>query len=104
AENLGEQFLRHLCQPLGPARLLHLKAVHFNRQLRRAIEPRQIYKSPAFQLRAVAEVGIFRERIRLPATGLINHAPPQNSRRAVEVEEIAGARAGPVLEDKMPVE
>ena len=40
----------------------------------------------------------------LPAAGIFDHPPAQNAGRAVEVEEIAGARTSPMLQDKMAVE
>ena len=69
----GQQFLRALRQPLGPAELLHLETVDFNRQFGRAIEPGQVDELPALQLRAVAEVGIFGERVVLPAARVVDH-------------------------------
>ena len=55
-------------------------------------------------MRAVTEVGILGQRIVLPAAGVVDHFAAQNTGRAVEVEEVARARTGPVLQDKVPVQ
>ena len=102
--DLWQDLLRHLRETLGPSRLLHLKAVHLDGKLRGALKPRQIYESPSLELRAIAQVGILGQRIGLPAAGIVDHAAPQNARRPVEVEEVAGCRSRPVLEDEMPIE
>ena len=69
----GQQLHRDLRQALGPARLLHLEAVGFDRQLRRALDARDINEFPALQLRAIAEIGIFGQRVVLPSAGIVDH-------------------------------
>ena len=103
-QDRGQQLHGDLRQALGPSRLLHLEAMHLDGQLRGAIEARQVDEAPAFELRAIAEVGIFGEGIVLPAARVVDHGDAQNAGRAVEVEEVAGARARAVLEDEMAVE
>src|ERR1035438_9424493 len=100
----GQQLARALRQALGPTGLLHLESVHFHGKFRRAVQARHVDELPAFQLRAVTEVGIFGERIVLPAAGVLNRLAAQNTGRAVEVEEVARARASPVLQDEVPVQ
>ena len=64
----------------------------------------QEHEPPAAQLRAVAEVEIFGQRVVLPAAGVVDRGAPPDAGRAVEVEEAAGAVAPAVLEHEVRVE
>ena len=68
-----------LDEPLGPARLLGFEGGHLDGQLRRALDLGQVFELPAGQLRAVAQVGVFGERVVLPAAAvamaLMRHMP-----------------------------
>ena len=55
-------------------------------------------------MRAVGEVGVFGERVVLPAAGLVDGLAPPHAGGAVEVEEDAAAGAPGMLEHKMAVE
>ena len=73
----GQQFLRALRQAFGPAELLNLKAVDLNRQFGRAFQARKVGEFPSLDLRAIAEIGIFGERVVLPAARVFDHGGPQ---------------------------
>ncbi len=93
-----------LDEALGPARLLGFEGGHFDGQLGRALDVGQIFELPAGQLRAVAEVGVFSERVVLPAAAVGDGLDAPHAGGAVEVEEVAGAGACAVLEYKVAVE
>src|SRR6185436_19747886 len=65
---------------------------------------RQEHEPPAFQLRAVAEIEIFGERIVLPAARVIDRLAPPHAGGAVEIEEAAGAIAAAMLQDEVGVQ
>ncbi len=87
----GEYFLGDLNQPLGPARLLRLEGGHLQRQFGRTFNVLQIKKLPSFELCAIRKIGVFSQRIMLPAAGFVNGAAPPHAGRAVEVKENAAA-------------
>ena len=102
--DLRQHLLRCLDEPLGPARLLRLERRHFDGQFGGALNVGEVFEFPSRQLRAVAEVGIFGERVVLPSACVGDGLPPPHAGCAVEIEEDTAARARPMLEDKMPVE
>ena len=67
SQDARENFLSGLHEALGPARLLSFEGVHFDGQLGRALDIRQIEESPAAKLCAIGEIGILGERVVLPA-------------------------------------
>jgi len=81
--------------------LLRLEGVHLDRQLRRRDQIRQEQELPAAQLRAVAQVEIFGERVVLPAAGVVDRHAAPDAGRAVEVEETPAAVARAVLEHEV---
>src|SRR5882724_5107918 len=83
---------------------LLLKTHHFRRQLGRGAELREIDKLPTLQLRTIAEIQILRQRIVLPAAGIVDGDSPPHAGCAVEVHESAGSVAGGVLDDEMRIE
>src|SRR4029079_18141333 len=87
-----------------PGLLLPFEGVKLDRDLRRWDHAWHEHESPAAQLRAIAEVEIFGERVVLPAAGVVDRRPPPHAGGAVEVEEPAAAVAAAVLEDEMAVE
>src|SRR5262245_64248576 len=87
SQNRGQELDRHLRQPFRPAGLLDLKSMHFHRELGGALHARDIDKLPSFQLCSVAKIGVLREGIVLPSSGVLDHALTQDSSGAVEVEE-----------------
>ena len=103
-EHLGKYFLRDLDQPLGPARLLRLECGHLHRQLGRAFDVLQINELPSFELGAIGKIGVFGERVMLPAAGFVDGAAPPHAGGAVEVEENAAARPTRVFQHEMAVE
>ena len=87
AHHARQNFLGRLHQALGPARLLRLEGVHFHGQLGGAFDLRQVEKFPAAQLRAVGKIGVFGERVVLPAAGFVDGRAAPDARRAVEIEK-----------------
>ena len=84
--------------------LLRLEGVHLDRQLRRRDVIGQEDELPAAQLRAIAEIEIFGQRVVLPAAGVADRLAPPDARRAVEVEEAPAAIAAAMLEHEVRVE
>ena len=103
-KHLGKYFLGDLDQSLGPARLLRLECRHLHRQLGRTFDILQVNKLPSFELRAIGKVGVFGERVVLPAAGFVNGASPPHAGGAVEVKENAAARPSRVFQHEMAVE
>ena len=103
-EHHGQHLDAGLDEPLGPARLLRLEGGHLDGQLGRALDLGQVFELPAGQLRAVAQVGVFGERVVLPAAAVGDGLDAPHAGGAVEVEVVAGAGAGAVLEHKVAVE
>ena len=103
-QNLGKNFLAGLNQALGPARLLRLERGHLDGEFGGTLDVLQIDELPAFQLRAIGKVGVFGERVVLPAAGLVDGLTAPHSGGAVEVEEDVAARASRVLENEVAVE
>ena len=99
-----QDFLRGLHQALGPARLLRLEGVHLHRQFGRAVDFRQIEKLPAADLRAIGKIGVFGERVVLPAARVFNGGAAPDARGAVEIEEQTAAEARRMLDGKVAVE
>ncbi len=104
AEDPGQNLDAGLDESLGPARLLGFEGGHFDGQLGRALDLGQVFELPAGHLRAVAEVGVFSERVVLPAAAIGDGLAAPHAGGAVEVEVLAGAGAGAVLQNKVPVE
>src|SRR5215472_10427129 len=103
-EDPGQYLLAGLDQSLGPACLLGLESGHLNGQLGRALDILHILELPALELRAVREVGVFGQRVMLPAAAIFDSLAPPHPGGAVEVEEDLAARAAAMLENEMPVE
>ncbi len=103
-EHHGQHLDAGLDEPLGPARLLGLEGGHLDGQLGGALDLGQVFELPAGHLRAVAQVGVFGERVVLPAAAVGDGLDAPHAGRAVEVEEVAGADARAVLQHKVAVE
>ena len=104
AENKRQHFLRALDESLGPACLLGLEGRHLDRQFRRAFDVLEIFEPPSLDLRAIAEIGVFGQRIVLPAAGIFNRLPTPHAGGAIEVEEDALARTAAVLEHEVSIQ
>ncbi len=102
--HLRQVFDGALDQSLGPARLLRLEGGHLDGQLGRALHILQIEKLPSLQLRAIAQIGVFRQGVVLPAARVVDGLDAPHSGRAVEIEEDARARAAAMLEHKVAVQ
>src|SRR5437016_13194804 len=87
SENSRKQFDGGLNQAFRPSCLLALERIHLNRKLGGANYVRQIKEFPSGHLGAIAEIGVFRQRIVLPAAGPFNCSPPPDPCRSVEIEE-----------------
>ena len=64
----------------------------------------KIEELPAAHLRAIGKVGVFGERIVLPAAGVFNGVAAPDAGGAVEIEKQAAAEARAVLDGEMAVE
>ena len=104
AQNAGGQLQTCLHQALRPARLLLLKRPHIGRKLGDDLEIGSKEELPAAELRAIAQVGVFSERVMLPTPGVDDHRLAQHSGGPVEVEHAARAAARSLLESEMRVE
>src|SRR5438105_4963483 len=104
SENPRKQFDGGLNQPFRPSSLLALERIHLNRKLGGANDVRQIKEFPSGHLGAIAEIGVFRQRIVLPAAGAFNCSPPPDPCGSVEIEEPSGEMPSSVLDDKVAIE
>src|SRR4029077_18592124 len=64
----------------------------------------QVQESPATKLRAIREIGIFGERVVLPAAGVLYGFAAPDARGAVEIKETPAAGACTMLDNEMAVE
>ena len=104
AHHARKNLLGRLHQALGPARLLRFEGVHFHRQFRRAFDFGQVEELPAAKLRAIGKVGVFGERVVLPAARVFDGVAAPDAGRAVEIEKQAAAEARGVLDREVAVE
>jgi len=104
APHVAEGLFAHLDGALGPAVLLALEAVHVRRELGGDDDVLEVDEFPAFELRAVAEVQIFREGVVLPAAAGFDGGPAPDAGGAVEVQEFAVAAAGRLLQHEVAVQ
>ena len=95
---------RGLDAALGPTFLLDLYGAHLRRQLARNLHVTQKDEAPPGELRPVAQVEIFSQRCRPPASRILHTRPPPHPGRAVEVEEEPAAEAGLVFDLKVTVQ
>ena len=103
-QDAGEDFFASLDEAFGPAGLLGFEGGHLDGELGGALDVLEVFELPAYELGAVAEVGVFGEGVVLPAAGGGDGLAAPHAGGAVEVEEDAGAAAAAVLEDEMAVE
>src|SRR5438046_7600136 len=99
AEDLGQDLLACLDETLGPACLLGLESRHLNGQLRRTLNVLEIFEFPAFELGAIRKIGVFGQRVMLPALGVFYRFAPPHAGSSIEVEEHAAARTSAVFQD-----
>ena len=78
---VGKQLLAGLDRAFCPAMLLRLEAIHVHRQLGWRNDVRQEDEPPAGQLRAVAQVQVFRQGIVLPAACFFDAGTPPETPR-----------------------
>ena len=81
SKNFGKNFLGGLHQAFGPSGLLRFETVHVHGKLGWAFDFGEIEKFPAFKLSAIGKVGVFGERVMLPATGGIDGGRGARRRR-----------------------
>src|SRR6266850_3513098 len=103
-QDFREDFLCGLHQALGPSRLLRFEAVHVHGKLGSALNVREVEKLPAFELRTIGKIGVFGERIVLPAAGIVDGFAAPHASGAVEIEKSAAAGARAMLDNEMAVE
>src|SRR5262249_24748196 len=103
-EKLGQDFLCSVHQAPCPARLLSLSAVHSRGELHGALAVRQVEELPAFELGAIRKVGVFGQRVVLPAARGFNGSPAPDAGGAVEIEKSASTGASAVFDDEVAVE
>ena len=89
---------------LHPAELLRLDAVHLHRQLGRGLDLLQEDDPPVAQLGAEAQVQVLGEGVGPPAAGILDGAPPPDTGRAVELEEMVPCPAARLLDGEMDVQ
>ena len=77
----GQDFFAGLDEALGPACLLGFEGGHFDGEFGGALDVLQVFELPAFELGAVAEVGVFGEGVVLPAAGFVDGLRDATCRR-----------------------
>ena len=100
----GEKFAAGLDASFSPAVLLALEAVHIHGQFGGSDEVGEEDEVPAFELRAVAEVEVFGERVVVPAARINNTGLPPDACGAVEIDEASAAVAPGLFQQEMAVE
>jgi len=100
----GEEAPRRLDAALGPALLLDLEGPHPRRELARHPHVVPVDAPPPGQLRPVAQLQVLGERRAAPPSHRLEAAPAPHARRAVEVEEEAGAVSRRVLDREVRVQ
>ena len=103
-QHARQNFLSGLDQSLCPARLLRLKCGHLHRKLGGALNVLKINKFPSLELSAVGKVGIFGQRVMLPAPGSFDRSPPPHAGCPVEIKKYVTARPTGVFEHKVTIE
>src|SRR5437868_36019 len=94
----------NLQDAFGPTTLLCFEGVDLDRNFRRRFFVEQVNETPTHQLRAETQIGIFGERVVLPAAAQLDRFAPPDAGSAVEVEKVSCAIARGLLDHKMPVE
>ncbi len=89
---------------LGPSPLLDFDGAHLGRHLARNPHVTQQDEAPPGKLRPVAQVEIFGQRCRPPASRILHTRPPPHPGRAVEVEEESGAESGFTFDPKVSIQ
>ncbi len=84
--------------------LLRLEGVHLDGQFRGRDQVGHEQELPAAQLRAIAQVEVFGQRVVLPAARVADRRAAPHAGRAVEVEEATRPVARAVLEHEVAVE
>src|SRR5690348_3943619 len=87
AQDARKDFEGGLHQALGPARLLGFEGVHLDGQLGGAINFGKINEFPAAKLSAIGEIGVFGERVVLPAAGIFDGGAAPDAAGAIEIEK-----------------
>src|SRR5687767_13704581 len=99
--NAAVELEPNLQHALGPTTLLRFEGVDLNGDFRRRFFIQQANKTPAHQLRAKTQVGVFGQRIVLPAAAHLNRFSSPDTCGAVEIEEVTAAIARRLLNHKM---
>jgi hypothetical protein len=104
AQDRPGQLAQGLYRALRPAGLLPFERRNLGRDFGRRVHRGQIEAFPAGQLGSIAQVQILAESIGLPATGLLNAAPPPYPCSPVKTRQQAGAIPSNLLDDKVTIE
>src|SRR5207249_4933614 len=88
----------------GPTTLLRFEGINLDGNLSRRFFVEQIDETPAHQLGTETQIGIFGQRVVLPAATQLDRFAPPNAGRSVEVEKISGAIARRLFDHEMAVE
>src|ERR1700681_769733 len=99
-----QQFLARLNRAFGPTMLLGLETVHVDRQFGGRNNVGKKNKFPTSQLRAIAKIEIFTERVVLPPTRLLDTRAAPKTGGAVEIKKASAAAARRLLKQKMAVQ
>src|SRR5690606_18429264 len=93
-----------LSTPFHPPELLRFQAIHFRRQLRRRTKLFEIDNFPAFQLGAITQVEVFRQGIRLPATGILDGLLSPHPGSTIKLEQAIAGLPPKLLYGKMNIQ
>src|SRR5215472_9139498 len=104
APDCRQQLLARLNRTFGPAMLLRLEAVHVHRQLGGSDHIRKVNEFPARELGAIAKVEILAQRVRLPASALLDARTSPETGSPIEIEKPPATAARGLLKQEVPVQ
>src|SRR4029453_14114048 len=84
--------------------LLGLNPIHIDWKLSGSYHVDQKNKFPARQLRAIAEIEIFTQRVVLPPAAFLDARASPQPGRSIEIEKAAAPAARGLLEQKMAIQ
>ena len=101
---LGQNLLAGLDQPFGPSSLLRFERGHLYRQFRGTLHILQVNKFPAFELGPIGEIGVFGQRVVLPAARFLDRGRRHTPAVPLKLKKTLLAGAAGVFEHEMPVQ
>src|SRR6266481_295191 len=100
----GQHLLTSLYGSFRPTMLLGLETIDIYRQLARSNNIRQKNELPTTQLRPIAKIQIFCQRVVLPTTRFANTAFSPQAGGAVEIEESASPAPCSLFQYKVTIQ